>query len=200
MIPLVEDYLSELIQSKTLFLKSNPDHIKNVISTSAARLDRLAAYLQANNIRVIKGYPRTPAELPCVCILLSGEDESQISLGDYEDFDDPEQVAAEEHVEVLYECNYRLEAWSSNGDMTVDLYHIVKWALLSGRGFLDSKGLFRQKLGGADFEPATSYFPEFVYRRALTFWCQTIASVPVGDIPYITGVEVSQTIEIDTEE
>jgi hypothetical protein len=71
-----------------------------------------------------------------------------------------------------------LEVWAKNADLTVELYHLVKWALLSGRDELVNDGLFRQKLSGSDFQPAPNYFPEFVYRRALTFWCQFLASTP----------------------
>jgi hypothetical protein len=276
-IPLVEDYLSELIQSKLGYLKANPEYVGSVLSTSETRLAKLRAYLQSTPIKVIKGYPRTPNELPCVCILLSNEEESQIGLGDYIDDEDADirqhtaegevvfradgdmgapytrvpnvplvgvyQVVnktkgfvldpdgyyvanesqgliafttdevedediveitfdyrhtAKVHMETLYEVNYRLECWSQNGDLTVDLYHLVKWSLLSGRDGLDGKGLFRQKLGGTDFEPATSYFPEFVYRRALTFWCQIAPSVPIEDITYVGGVEVNQSVSFDT--
>lgn len=277
MIPLVEDYLSELIQQKIQMLRANPRLLRNILGTSEQRLEELAEYLAIKPVRVIKGYPRGQADLPCICILLSGEDESQMGLGDYiaeDDLDvrsttntyevqsgtdqgvavthirvdnvplrsvsrivnhtkgivldpdmyyianedlgliyllDPSEAEAGDEVEVtfsyaymaidgletLYECNYRIESWTVNGDLTVDLYHLVKWALLSGRGSLIEKGLFRQKLGGADFEPATSWFPEFVYRRAMTFWCQVSASVPVEEVGYVTDVHVTEHLEID---
>ena len=278
MIPLVEDYLSELIQSRVDYLKADPTRIDNILATSGTRLSRLKTFVQTTPIKVIKGYPRTPGDLPCVCILLSGEDETQGGLGDYiegededireivqevpvvighrvgglpyaeiptlplvevsrvvvkstghalpeeayyvansdlgllalmdpdlEDGDILEVTSTYKHhstasIEVIYECNYRLEVWSGNGDLVVDLYHLVKWSLLSGRDTLVGRGLFRQKLGGSDFEPATSYFPEFVYRRALTFWCQLMSSAPIEDIPYIGGLELEQSISFNEEE
>lgn len=273
MIPIVEDYLIDLLESKFAYLRSNPSQVGKILKTTKSRTDKLAVYLSENKINVIKGYPRTPSQLPCVAIMLSGEDEMQEGLGDYgEDddldirsfqevltvstsrdgnivqpyirlsnfpiesidnmadvsqgayiddssydvtlpdigivelyggFTDGDQIAilynyratSMELTQVLYEANYRLECWTSNGDLTVELYHLVKWGLISGRDVLGKDhDLFRQKLGGSDFEPATSYFPEFVYRRAMTYWCQFTASTPIEEISYITGVEVNQDI------
>lgn len=278
MIPIVEDYLSELIQSKLTYLKNNPEHIGKILATSQARIDRLKNFMQSTPIKVIKGYPRTPAELPSICILLSGENEMQEGLGDYgnEDDTDIREVTIEAKVvaieggrlavpyielphkpvvgissithndfgvvleeeayniynpdlglvgfytgmvedgdsvtvtytyrntstdltQVLYEANYRLEVWAPNADLVVELYHIIKWALLSGRDHLGSERyIIRQRLGGADFEPAPNYFPEFVYRRALTFWCQFSVSTPEEEQPYISDVSINETIYHDT--
>lgn len=260
MIPIVEDYLSDLLQQKFKYLKQNPSYLQRVLKTTPDRLARLEQYLASTPINIIKGYPRLPSQLPCVCILLSGEEETQEGLGDFgEDPSDileitetlkvlevmdgnlvplfvltekrplegivsihhegreliPEQEyylidphqglielssdsgilpeddvqvryyyeeSLSETTQVLYEANYRLESWSTNGDLTVELYHLTKWVLLSSRNVLGKDfDIFRQRLGGSDFEPATSYFPEFVYRRAMTFWCQFTASSPVGD-------------------
>lgn len=274
MIPLVEDYLSDLLADRFGAMKANPNLVGKILNINQNRLTQLSNYLQSNSVKIIKGYPRTPTELPCICILLAGEQESQEGLGDYSDFDDistlittdnvpavynaagrlavpyvqvehfpilsvksvinittgveiPEEyyfiandslglVALVEDADVqdedmirieyeyinsstngmqtLYECNYRLEAWSQNGDLTVDLYHLTKYALLWGRDKLGKdNGIVNQKLGGSDFEPATAYFPEFVYRRGLSFWGQFTASIPTDDDEYIQGVEYNQT-------
>jgi len=73
----------------------------------------------------------------------------------------------------IFNSQYRVETWTNNGDLTIYLYYLLKWILLSNRLEMAKKGLFIQGLGGMDFEPAPEYFPEFVYRRALTFDCQT---------------------------
>lgn len=276
MIPVVEDYLSDLLQSKLDYLKANPGYISKVLGIGPDRAKRIDDYLKATPIRVTKGYPRTPAELPAVVILLSGEQESQITLGDIAEGEESYETAGFEELlevvnrpgskapysyvesskkplesvdrivvdgigdldeseywisnhdlgivaipslqdgdrvtmysthrttstnssEYLYECNYRIESWTNNGDLTVWLYHLVKWALLSGRDSFIEKGIFRQKLGGADFEPAPAYMPEFVYRRALSFWCQLNATLPMEDSTYIEGVFLEQHIELREE-
>ncbi len=279
MIPIVEDYLSELIESKLLYLKTNPDHIDKILGASQVKLDRLKQYIQTNPVKVVRGYPRDAAMLPAICILLSGEEETQEGLGDYGEDEDsdvrtfteelevtstegarlpipyvqtsykpvvavteivhndfgttlqaPEygihneslglvglyngmaehgdtmtvsysyRASAETQLATMFESNYRLECWTENGDLTVELYHILKWALLSGRDHLGSdRDLFRQRTSGADFEPAPSFFPTFVYRRALSYWCQFSVTVPDEEVDYITGTEINQTVYIDTE-
>lgn len=270
MIPIVDDYLNDLIVEKLGYLKSNPNYIDKIINTRTDRLSRLKNFISAKPIKVIKGYPRTPAELPCICIMLSGEEETQDSLGDYGDDEielqsttesvtvmppdnvhtnsyfvtsnlpvvnisqilinstgveiDPE--LAEEYspdtyylpddiaspgdiltisytygesimtsTEVMYESTYRLEVWTDNGDLTVELYHLLKWALLSGRSkLIEDYDIFRQTLSGADFEPVPNYFPAFVYRRALSFWCQFIATaMDDNEYKFIQDVESDQS-------
>lgn len=276
MIPVVEDYLSELLTKKIQSIRGNPNQLDVILGMSETKLNSLKEFFQGRTLNVRVGYPRTPVELPCVSILLSSEDESQQGLGDYSDdfidgqsnnvqeivsvidtvggrlqapyvvlsgipvdnilsmvnlatgvpidnteYEIVDQVlglvqidgglvehgdsiqviytvleTVKEQMEVLYESTYRLEVWAKNADLTVELYHLVKWALLSGRDELVNDGLFRQKLSGSDFQPAPNYFPEFVYRRALTFWCQFMASTPTDtpDLHFIQSVEASQNL------
>lgn len=79
----------------------------------------------------------------------------------------------------MFNTQYRIETWTNNGDLTVMLYHLLKWIILSSRDYLELKGLAVQTVGGLDFEPAPEYYPEFVYRRALTFECVTQNSFDV---------------------
>ncbi len=69
----------------------------------------------------------------------------------------------------IFTTQYRIETWTTNGDLTVMLYHLLKWIMLISRDTLEEKGVQLQTLGGLDFEPAPEYMPELVYRRALTF-------------------------------
>jgi hypothetical protein len=109
------------------------------------------------------------------------------------------KYTAQEQMEVIYESNYRLECWANNGDLVVELYHIIKWALLSGRGdLIEGTDLFNQRLSGADFEPTPNFFPEFVYRRALSFWCQFVVSTPEEEVQYISSVETNQIEYLDS--
>jgi len=96
----------------------------------------------------------------------------------------------------LFNSQYRIETWTSNGDLTVLLYHLLKWIFISARNELVNSGLVRQTLGGMDFEPAPEYFPEFVYRRAMTFEVFTEISVnPDEGFPYISTFEDNGTFE-----
>lgn len=281
MIPMPEEYIAELLINRLDFLRKNLDYIDRILRMSDEKRNMLKAFLRNTPIKVIKAYPRTPSELPCVCILLSKEETSQIGLGDYnsdEDYniqevnteshsvifdavgaqygfpyikteffpvyevasvinhsisDDPLTRGVDyeiwdedkgvialyggmveedddieisysyrktslEEVEVISEANYRIECWGLNGDFVVQLYHIIKWALLSGRdSLIEQYDLFNQRIGGGDFEPATGYFPEFVYRRAISFWCQFKSSIPKEEIPYIEQVYVNEATLIN---
>lgn len=278
MIPLIEDYLVTSLSDSFSYLKRNINSLDRIISVPNTRVAKLKNVLANTPIRIIKGFPRTPADLPCVCILLSNEEETQEGLGDYDNddssniitvtesanviavegavlaiphlslgnfpivgitkmttqggapippfeyevedpdrglvsmygpFGDGESVnvtyqyrkTSTDLVEVMYESNYRLEVWAPNGDLVIDMYQLVKWAMLYNRdNFVTNLGLFRQRMGGADYEPAPSFFPDFVYRRALTFWCQYTTSIPKEEIPYIRSVETQETIVFSNNE
>ncbi|AGR46993.1 hypothetical protein SHANETTE_99 [Bacillus phage Shanette] len=269
LIPLIEDYIIENIENKLDLLKKNPSAISRIVKLDKARLDMISKYLTKKEILLKKGYPRTPAELPCIAIMLSTEDETEEGLGDMgysgddqsfltvglpckygtvgyeiqltkpnvqkvhnirhndtgmtieqydvdyakskiiihdEGFVEEGDIftiefsytsGAQETVRTMFEAEYRIEVWTENGDLTVDLYHLVKWAMLSGRDFLiDEKDIYRQKLSGGDFEPVRSFEPAFVYRRALTFWCQfsvdPIKDILDDDLHVVTEVHVNQ--------
>ncbi len=93
----------------------------------------------------------------------------------------------------FYNSQYRIETWTTNGDLTVLLYHLLKWIMLSSRDYLGEQGLVVQNLGGLDFEPAPEYMPEFVFRRALTFECTTENSYD-AEFSYIQDIEIKGVI------
>lgn len=84
----------------------------------------------------------------------------------------------------MYNSQFRVESWTGNGDLTVLLYYLLKWMFLAKRQDFAAQNLFIQNLGGLDFEPLPEYFPDFVFRRALTFECTTDASFDVA-FPYV---------------
>lgn len=272
MIPFIEDYLSELIESKISYLKSNPDRLDKILQTSQTKLGRLKNFIQNKDVNVIMGYPRTPAELPCICIFLSGESEEPVGLGDTDEYEEQynsanineqipvtqeiidqafiklsnypliaiqsvtnltttQQLPAEDYsidhvdsgvvsinteslqigdilrvsyeyrsygsnyVEVTYESNYRIEVWSENGELTVQLYHVLKWILLSGRSDLLDSGLFIQRLSGNDFEPVSDFFPSFVYRRTVSMYVKALVTAIGEDSTFIKQLNESVTLE-----
>jgi len=275
MIPVIEDYLSELIEAQFTRLYTTPTLVNTMLINRANRLSELLALLQSGTqIPIIWGYPRPTAQLPVICLMLSEDDEEELGLGDEDDYLydettstvtgesqsvvyqpgavynnipyiqvanpnvysissitntstnttldpsayyladatpgyitlDPSVVSDgdtlqvtydymangnDPDTEVMYSSNFKIEVWSNNGVLTSQLYNLLKWALIDGRETLLGDGLFRQKLGGSDLYPAPQYFPSFVYRRALTFWCQYKASTqPSTQTSLITGVTV----------
>jgi len=265
MIPIIENLLTEIIETRLKYIKTNPDIVDRIFSQATVTMrSRLKEYVTSGTLKVVRGFPNDRASLPCFAIMLGGEREQEKSLGslfsgeDDEDYttssaieqaivtrkdkrlviqiknkpielinsitlsgsqvsfelineklgyiavDEEDGVEFGDTVEVsysyrvggmesygsLFNTQYRVETWTNNGDLTVMLYHLLKWILLSARDYMEEQGLSLQTLGGLDFEPVPEYFPELVYRRALTFECLTENSFGV-EFGYIQGFEVN---------
>lgn len=253
MIHLIEDEISRILHAGIARYAGDAELVSKVLNIDTPRATRFANVLKTNPPNIRRGYPRHPTEIPCMCIMLAGEEESQSGLGDHNDeppisilsndeeivplkFEDSiptltlskvplanvdrivdietgtditdfmvsdyargkiqifnidglweDKVLSVEFshmntistsIESKYELNYRVEVWTNNGDFTVELYHMAKAMLLQGRRHLINSGLVKQKLSGTDFQPAPSFFPEFVYRRGVSLSGEALVSVP----------------------
>jgi len=87
-IPVIDDYLSDLIQSKFKYLQKNPSFIEDIITLSPNKMKSLQTYISRQPIEVLKGFPIKPNQLPCIAILLGNENEEQGGLGDYSEDED----------------------------------------------------------------------------------------------------------------
>ena len=181
MIPIVDDYLQLFIAEKLKWLKNHPQVIDMLFYTGKREtLTKLREFITKQKIKVLIGYPKDQASLPCYVITLAPEDEQYIGLGDegeyYGDIDfglgetDVEKTIAQNLYSDLLgsymNSNYRIECWSENGDLTAYMYSILKWCLLSSRQEMIDLGWVNIKLSGTDLEPVPDYIPLFVYRRA----------------------------------
>lgn len=253
MIHLIEDEISRILHAGISRYAGDDKLVARVLNLEPSRATRLANVLKTNPPNIRRGYPRQPTEIPCICIMLAGEEESQSGLGDHNDepptgiqedavisvplkFEDSiptltipqiplvsvskitnietgteitdfrvsdyargkiqifnidglwegKELSVEfshmntiaTSIESKYELNYRVELWTNNGDFTVELYHMTKAMLLQGRRHLIDCGLVKQKLSGTDFQPAPSFFPEFVYRRGVSLSGEALVSIP----------------------
>lgn len=174
---MIEDILNTVILAKLTALKSNLNILDNVISADNSTLQSLKQFLSTKQINIRRGFPISSVELPCVAILLGNDPEVPDSIGD-QDLIIGEDGAEEYVITTLFQPTYRLEVWTDNGDLTTQLYTVLKWIMLASRNYLSEVGLIGQRLGGTDFEPAPEYFPTFVYRRALLLDCQVDMTVP----------------------
>lgn len=118
------------------------------------------------------------------------DEESGVKFGDTVSVSYEHKQVGTEVYGSFFNTQYRIETWTNNGDLTVMLYHLLKWIVLSSRGYLEEQGLSVQTLGGIDFEPLPEYLPELVYRRALTFECLTENTFE-QDFGYIQGINVT---------
>jgi hypothetical protein len=85
MIIVLEDILKNVIETQLSTVKTNTDIINRVFTSPA--LNEFKTFISKNSIKVIKGFPREPAVLPCYCIILGQESEIPEGLGDYIDSD-----------------------------------------------------------------------------------------------------------------
>lgn len=276
MIPLVEDILLETIQNQLKVLRANVDIVDRIFAqATVSTRTKLKEYITNNQIKVMRGFPISQAQLPVYSIVLGAETENVEAIGNiFGDFTEEYEfrqtesnlevklldgyyvvetphkplinvvsvfyngvVYDESYLEILddirgivrllipidtssssnviltyvyktigylregtmFHAQYRIETWTNNGDLTVSLYHLLKWIFLSKRLDMAEKGLVVQNLGGLDFEPAPEYFPEFVFRRALTFECQieAVVEIPHG---FIEGITISDDVLDSSEE
>lgn len=162
MFLVVENVLTQVIEDRLNYLKANPSVIDDIFAPTNA--DQIKSYLLNNQINVVRGFPRDPSALPAYAIVLGAEREEPESIGQYIGDD---ETLHEEMYGTLSVAQYRIETWTNNGDLTVLLYHLLKWMMLSQRDYLESEGLKRQSYTASDLEPVQTQFPELIYRRAL---------------------------------
>lgn len=168
MMPLVEDYLRDLMLQRLTWLKENPDNIPKIFGTLGKRstLKNLTNYVKSTDFKVMLGYPKEANQVPCWVITLADEHEVVMGLGDCIDEEVDEDT--EYHLDTIYmDATFRIEVWSDNEDLAVYMYILAKWAMMVSRKDMLETGFVLPSVSGADLEPVPDYFPIFVYRRAL---------------------------------
>lgn len=178
MIPLIDAYLKDLINRKIDFLKENPVLIDQIFGTLGTRstLKSFREFVVKRDIKTLIGFPREAQQLPCFVIMVAGEQEIPLGLGDNTDaYENPDREEwDDDNLLTQYvidgtdmKSTYRVECWSDNGDLTAYMYTLLKWCLLSGRRDMLKSGFVLPTLSGTDLEPVPDYIPVFVYRRSL---------------------------------
>lgn len=170
MMPLVEDFLRDLLLQRLEWLKKNPDNIPKIFGTLGKRstLKNLTNYVKNADFRTLLGYPKEANQVPCYVITLADEHEAVVGLGDCIDEDINDEDDFNFHLNTIYmDATYRVEVWSDNEDLAVYMYILAKWAMLVSRKDMLTNGFILPRVSGADLEPVPDYFPIFVYRRAL---------------------------------
>jgi hypothetical protein len=115
-----------------------------------------------NKNRIVIGYPRSHSSFPCIAIVLRGENESVTMLADLLKADGPEGQA---WVGIYYGANFGLGIFTQNGDLTIDLYRLVKHVLLTKKQWLERHNIHNMIIHGSDIEPTPEYLPEYVFLR-----------------------------------
>lgn len=85
MIRLIEDEISKILHAGLKLYGGDNKLVSSVLNVDETRATRFANMLATKPPVIRRGYPRQPTELPCICIMLAGEEESQSGLGDHND-------------------------------------------------------------------------------------------------------------------
>lgn len=192
MFMLVDTILSQVITNQLDNLRQNPSLLDTIFSAVDDNTrNQIKGYILNNQINVLRGFPRDPAVLPAYAIVLGSEREEPEAIGQYlyDDDDSNQEVYG-----TFYVAQYRIETWTTNADLTILLYNLLKWILLSNRDYLETQGIKRQTITGTDFEPIRIEFPELIYRR--TAILDAMYEVRwLNPYSTITDVVVNETLE-----
>jgi hypothetical protein len=81
--------------------------------------------------------------------------------------------------ETLFNNLYRIEIWTSNADLTLNLYSILLWLMLRYRDIFESSyPIWEMRVEGGDIIPQPEWLPEVVYIRSLSISCKSVEVVP----------------------
>lgn len=165
---MVERILKRLMETAITMLKDNPkeatrffSHFFDISIGTDERDQVVRAFLQAPP-KVVLGYTRAGAELPCYSIVMLSEEESDAFLGDY--------VGTEDDVEYLgadFDATYAIYTYATHPDMAQILYQVSKAIVHSGKGLLFHEGAMSVTLGGGELTPDENYMPENMFVRVL---------------------------------
>ncbi len=75
----------------------------------------------------------------------------------------------------IFKSSYQVQVWTQNGDLTVWLYHLLKWIFQLDRNYLTTQGFITNKYSGGEFEPFNfdKTYPALIYRRAFALDFET---------------------------
>lgn len=122
-----------------------------------------------NKIKVLKGDPRTPADIPCVGVNRAGDDEVPQSLG--EDFGSEYDPATDKWTETRgthFSETLEIRIWHSNADERDKLYALCKVLLFSIRPILTAQGVLNIVLRGGRDEQDNTFPPHPLYWGTIT--------------------------------
>lgn len=165
---MVERILKRLLEAAIKTLKDNPKEANRFfghffdISVGSAERDQFVQAFLREPPRVVLGYARSGAELPCYSIVMTSEEEAESFLGDYVGEDDEY-----EYLGADFDATYAIYTYASHPDMAQVLYQLSKAIVHAGKGLLFSEGALSVAISGGELAPDENYMPENMYVRIL---------------------------------
>jgi len=165
---LVERLLKRLLETAIAQLLAKPADAERYFShffdsaVSTKERDQFLNAFRATPPRVVIGYARSGAELPCFSVVLTSEEETDTFLADFTG-----QEGDEEYRGAFFTATYTVYTYATHPDMGQILYQLSKAVVHSGKRLLLSEGCMEIVLGGGELAPDENYMPENMFVRAL---------------------------------
>lgn len=123
---------------------------------------------------VYHGYARADYKFPLYSIVLAGEGEDKLMIGDEADqITEPEDpdFGADAYA-ALWQHTYNIMCYSDHPDGTLYLYEVAKAIILRAHQYFVEKGLWGIQVSGMDIHVDPKYIPEYLFVRQLVFRCE----------------------------
>jgi len=176
--PLPMDYFQQRIAA--LPRTAQETGMQDIFQNSLPAVPDIREYLRTANLKLIHGFPREAADLPCISITLGNEDESQYLAGQKQHMQGADGKVYD-FVGSDWAAQYNINVITPNYDETVIWYFLIKRALTIYRPHIEAYGMREQKMSWMDVEPAPEYLQAglFVYQRSCILSCVKDEDVPV---------------------
>lgn len=138
----------------------------NLDDTRKAAVIRWLSGGQLRDVKVERGYPGSPPNVPGLYILVAAAEEARQYIGD--------SVAMQERTETTplvewrgatFQVAVRVLCIAPSADWTTYLQALAFWGLLAHRDSLQEAGLVEQTLSMADLAPLRELEPDVVFSR-----------------------------------
>ncbi|MGC8363007.1 hypothetical protein ACSHUI_00835 [Bacillus subtilis] len=96
----------------------------------------------------------------------------------------------------MFTTTLNVETWTTNGDLTICMYTILKYILLAAKDEMYKQGFIDVKLAGGDLQFNPEYSPERVYSRMTTITFKLESSID-NEYGFLTEIFVNGTLEED---
>ena len=169
MIHITEDLLYEVLHREIIFLKNNPDEIlNNFYIGSKSNREKLVKYLtnKENQLFLEHNYPRDPARVPTISIILGGETSTPEGLGSLLlEETQQEYIDKVEDLTPIYDLNNHLILQTSN-------YPISDVSVSNGTHIITSFDISKYNSGkisspSINFREGNSYRVQYKYLKEI---------------------------------
>lgn len=191
-VVMVERILRGLLLNEVERLRKDTNELRRFFkhffdpTTSEEEREQFVANFQKYPPRVVIGYPKMGAEMPCFAIVLMSDEEKDGQpagfLGKYAGQTLPDEETDEhgdaEYVGGYFDQQYTVFVYGQHPDQVAYLYQFAKLTLFAARETLEAVGLIDPRYSGGELSPEEMYLPDNVFARAVNVRLTTMMTVP----------------------